>query len=353
VFIPPGISIPDIETEQEIFSLDDEMRKLVNDKLRNNLTDKQKAIILLEHIFNEKHLSLQYKGNANIIASEAFHSKTANCMSLTIMAYALAKEAGLKVIFQQVNVPEYWQRSGSYNFITGHVNLIINDRISSKRVNVFGDQPIRIDFDPYIAKQTFPVKRINKNTILAMFYNNKGASALVNKNYPLAYTYFKSAIEKDKTFNSAWGNLGVLYRLTDHYEASENVYRHVLKTDKQNLTILDNLSILMAVQGREADALLVRSYVNKMRLTNPYYHALMGNEAFIDKLYKKSEQHYNKALSLKNQEHEFYLGLAKAYFMQGKVNLAKISMRKAIRHNRFDSTNQLYVAKLNFLKGIE
>ena len=44
-----------IETEQEIFQLDDEMRAMVQAKLMNNLPAQKKAIILLEHLFDKKH----------------------------------------------------------------------------------------------------------------------------------------------------------------------------------------------------------------------------------------------------------------------------------------------------------
>lgn len=352
-FIPSNNSVIKIETEQEVFFLDEAMLALVNDKLRSNKNDTEKALVLLDHIFNEENLSLQYEGNANIIASEAFHSKTANCMSLTIMAYALAEKAGMNVYFQQVNVPEYWQRNGNYNFLTGHVNLTVNDNFSSTRRTVWGESNIQIDFDPYIAKQKFKNKKINKNTVLAMFYNNKGTDALIEGDYPVAYQYFKSAIKQDDAFSSAWGNLGILYRITDNYQAAENVYHHALNIDNKNLTILDNLAILLDLKGREVDALLISNYVHKIRNSNPYYHALLGNEALYNGLLVESEQHYKKALSLKNKEHEFYLGLAKTYYMQGHISLAIKTIRKAIRYNRVKSTNQLYVAKLNFLKNVE
>ena len=47
-----------IETEQEIFQLDDDMRVMVQDKLVNNYPAHKKARVLLEHLFNEENIAV-------------------------------------------------------------------------------------------------------------------------------------------------------------------------------------------------------------------------------------------------------------------------------------------------------
>jgi len=62
-----------IETEEEVFKIDDEMRAMVNAKLVNNLTANQKARVLLEHLFNEENISLSYEGNANRLVMQSYY----------------------------------------------------------------------------------------------------------------------------------------------------------------------------------------------------------------------------------------------------------------------------------------
>ncbi len=164
-----------IETEQEIFALDDGMRAMVQDKLINHYPAHQKARILLEHLFNDENIALSYDGNANVTAKQAYHNKTANCMSLTILAYTLADEAGMNISFQDVDVPEYWVRNGQYSLLTGHVNLLVEESEDINKRVLWGEIATRIDFDPFVAKKNFPSHTIEKHTLLAMFYNNKGA----------------------------------------------------------------------------------------------------------------------------------------------------------------------------------
>lgn len=339
-----------IETENELFRLDDEMSAMVNTKLVNSLTTKQKARVLLEHIFNEENIALSYEGNANFTATKTYHGKKANCMSLTIMAYALAKAANMNVNFQQVKVPEYWVRNGQYNLLTGHVNLLVRENTADKKHLVWGSKSTLIDFDPFVAKKNFPSQVIEKNTILAMFYNNKGAEAMVYNNYPLAYQYLKEATLVDPQFSAAWGNLGILYKLTGHYESAEYAYLKAITLNHNNLTSWGNLALLLNMEGRVEEALPIEEHIHKSRLANPYYHALLGNEALMNNAYQAALSHYKKAIQLDDEQHEFYFGLAKTYYKQDNYRLAKRAMTKAISLTNMKNTQRQYIAKLNFLK---
>jgi Flp pilus assembly protein TadD len=339
-----------IETEQEIFQLDDGMRAMVQDKLINHYPAHQKARILLKHLFDEENIALSYDGNANVTARQAYHDKIANCMSLTILAYALADEAGMNISFQDVDVPEYWVHNGQYSLLTGHVNLLVEENEDFNKRVLWGEIATRIDFDPFVAKKNFPSHTIEKHTLLAMFYNNKGAEEMLNKNYPLAYQYLKKATTTDEKFSSAWGNLGVLYKLSGHYVMAENAYNHAITLNYKNFTSHGNLALLLNKQGRYSEAKPIEDFIHKARVKNPYYHALLGNEAFFNQSYKQAIQHYKKAIQLDDEQHEFYFGLSKAYFKQNKLVLSKRAMKKAIVLTKTKDTQKQYIAKLNFLK---
>lgn len=340
-----------LETEQEIFQLDAEMRAMVQAKLHNNLSAAQKSRILLEHLFNEENIALTYRGNANLTASQTYHRKIANCMSLTIMAYALADEAGMNISFKEVEVPEYWVRNGQYNLLTGHVNLLVLDDINSRSRIVWGESATKIDFDPFVSKKRFPSRTISKKTITAMFYNNKGADALVNDNYAVAYQYLKKATLTDSTFSAAWGNLGILYKLKGHYELAELAYVRAINLQQNNLTSLANLALLFNNQTRVKEAQIIESYIHKLRVENPYYHALLGEEAFFQQSYEQAIQHYKKAIKLDGVEHEFYFALAKVYYHQGELLLAKKAIESAVGYSHRKKTKRQYIAKLNFLNA--
>jgi tetratricopeptide (TPR) repeat protein len=345
---PPYFSV---ESEQDIFMLDEEMLNFVNNSLNNTQDSKKKALRLLTHIFSQDKIALSYSSNANLSARETYHSQTANCMSLTIMAYALAKEANLNIDFQQVEVPEYWVRNGQYNLLTGHVNLLIKPRTYSSKHLLYGNDNLQIDFDPFITKQTFPRKIIGKNTVLAMFYNNKGGQALVDEKYNIAYQYFKAATLADKEFSPAWGNLAVLYRLNDNLLMAEKLYRYAVAIDATNLTALTNLAMLLRNQHNSLEADDIESRLLLRRIKNPYYHAVLADEAYYKGDYQQALLHYKKAIKLNKRIHELHFGIAKVYYQMNKLSQAERAMQKALSLNKMKSTEYQYIAKLNFLKA--
>lgn len=340
-----------VESEQEVFMLDNEMLFMVEHSLNNIQSSKKKAKKLLKQIFSQNNIALNYSSHANLTARETFHSHKANCMSLTIMAYALAQKANLHVFFQEVDVPEYWIRNGQYNLLTGHVNLLIKTSVRNDKNIVYGNDNIQIDFDPYVLKQSFPKRVISKNTVLAMFYNNKGGEALVENQYNIAYQYFKAATQTDKMFSPAWGNLAVLYRLTNNLSLAEQTYRHAIKISPKNLTALANLSILLRNQQRYVESNEIESKILSKRKRNPYYYAVLADEAYYRHDYQQALKYYKKAMKLNNKIHEIYFGIAKVYYQMNRLSDAQRAMKKALSLNKVESTEHQYIAKLNFLKA--
>ncbi|WP_206485744.1 tetratricopeptide repeat protein [Thalassotalea sp. G2M2-11] len=346
----PNYQAQAIESEHDVFAIDDEMKEMVRSKLLVVRENKRRAKRLLDHIFSKKNIDLIYESSANLTAQEAYHSQVANCMSLTIMAYALAKEAGLDVRFQDVKVPEYWIRNGEYNLLTGHVNLVITEPKSPHKLIALGKNLLQIDFDPAMARNRFPKKTVNKDTVLAMFYNNKGADALVDKQYSRAYAYFKQATQLAPSFSPAWGNLGILYKLTANYTEAEKAYQYAIAIDQDNLTAMGNLAFLLKSLGKIEQADDLHQVIHNKRITNPYYHALLGDEAFFRGNNDLALHHYKTALRMNRKIHEFHYGIAKVYYELGQIDKAEKAMQRAISYNDGALVESQYVAKLNFFK---
>ncbi|WP_083602022.1 tetratricopeptide repeat protein [Thalassotalea sp. PP2-459] len=345
----PGYKKHNIESLDEVFALDAQMEDFVEKRLIPEKNYLRKARKLLKHIFSKEDINLAYQNNANLTASQAYHSQTANCMSLTIMAYALATEAGLNVKFQSIKVPEYWVRNGEHNMLTGHVNLSVSEKRASNVAVVYGDELMQIDFDPEVYRRSFPKKTITKQDMLAMFYNNKGAGALVQQNYDKAYAYFKSAIIANPTFSSSWGNLGVLYKLTKQYDLAKKSYNTAIALDNDNLTAYKNLTIVLSHQGENKRVEAIKQMLHEKRHKNPFYHAMLADEALYRGEYQLAKRLFKKAIRLEKKGHEFYFGLARVYFALKETDKAENAIKKAISYNRYPSTENQYIAKLNVI----
>ena len=185
-----------------------------------------------------------------------------------------------------------------------------------------------------------------------MFYNNKGANAMINGDYLTAYAYFRSATDSDPLFSPAWGNLGILYRFKGLSQSAINTYRHAITLNHNNLTAMSNLSLLLHLNDEHDEARQLDSQIMRKRANNPYYYALLADERFYQGDYNDAIKHYKKAIKLDDNIHEFYFGLAKTYYMLDEIAKAESYIKKAMRYNRIAQVDQQYLVKLNLLKQV-
>lgn len=344
----PDYALFPVETEQEVFELDEDAKAFVG-RVVNPIYDPiDRMETLIEQIFDRSELNLLYMGNANTTAAETFHNRAANCLSLSIMAYSMAKEAGFSVRFQDIDIPEYWTRRDGFSLLNGHINLKVMPRPTSNVIQLI-EKGFEVDFDPQASRNHFPKSFVDRYTILAMFYNNKGADALLANSYTKAYSYFRAAINTDPEFDSAYVNLGFLYRLNQHYQYAENAYTHALEIDPENLTAWENLAYLYTNTGQPERANEIMARVERQREDNPFYHFILGEQEFENENYLGALEHYRSALRLDKSRHEIFYGLAKTYYQLGDVNRSARYFKKAIQRSRTDQDQRRYQGKLDFL----
>ena len=185
-----------------------------------------------------------------------------------------------------------------------------------------------------------------------MFYNNKGATALINKQYELAYSYFNAATKVAPNFSVAWGNLGVLFKQFNYLNEAEQAYNYALHLDKNNNTAQGNLAMLYLLTEREMQGTQILNQLDKQRQSNPYYHISLGNTEYVHKYYAKALKHFKKAYTLSPTLHESHFGLARVYFQWGDTKQAKYHLRKAGKNADFLHDKKRYDAKLKALQSL-
>lgn len=340
-----------VETELEIFYLDKQAKAFVKSTIEAKVSKSDKMGALVQAIFARSDLNLLYQGDANTNANDTFHARAANCLSMSIMTYALADEAGFDVDFQEIMIPEYWTRREGFSLINGHINLKL---IVPSEPNVFDLNPrtYQVDFDPQSTRRSLPKRIVNKQAVIAMFYNNKGADAFLNNDYTTAYAYFRAAVLSKPRFHSAWINLGILYRLNSYFSQAENSYHHALLLNPDSLTALENLAHLYNYTDREVQAQELLVEVAKRRASNPFYHVNLGEQKLEQKHWDEALAHFRRALALDRSKHQVYFGLARVYFEIGELQKSQryLKLAKHKTNNRQDADR--YQHKIAFLNSL-
>jgi Flp pilus assembly protein TadD len=263
----------------------------------------------------------------------------------------LAREAGFGVKFQEVKIPEYWTRRAGYSLLNGHINLQMAPRPALNTYS-FTHLEYQVDFDPQSGLKYFPKEIVSKQYVLSMFYNNKGADALLTKNFIGAYAYFRAALQMTPEFDSAWVNLGFLYRLNNFYKQAENAYQQALKIAPNNLTAWENLGYLYQFSDQPDKANEISAKVESKRKNNPYYHLNLGEQEYENDNLEYALQHFRKALSLDKTQHEIYFGLAKTYYQMGELKRSEKYLKQAKSKSRSQQEQDKYQGKLDLLSRL-
>lgn len=346
----PDAKHHEIETADQIFSLSPEARRFVAESQDPNQTELQNIRALVLALFDEERAGIRYLTNANTISSDTFANREANCLSLTIMAFAMAEFAGFYPTFYEVDIPEYWVRREGTSLLNGHVNLRITVATGIRKT-VPSKHYLDVDFDSQTIRQRFPRIQISKKKILAMFYNNKGADALLSGQESLAYRYFSEAATVYPGFGGTWANLGALYRRAGAYRAAEASYRHAISLDAENFTAWENLALLYQYQGMSREADKIMSSLRAEREQNPFYHFMLGEEAYDSGYHQQALRHYSRAMVLNRKHHEIVFGLGKTYFQLGEVDKAMTYIKMAARLAPGRHDEQRYLSKLPSLQS--
>lgn len=340
-----------VEPELDIFNLDEAAKEFVRNTIGPIKSPSRQLEALIYAVFDRSKMNLLYRGDANTLANNTFHARAANCLSMSIMMYALAKQAEFDVNFQEIMIPEYWTRRQGYSLLNGHINLRIGTKVPLHAFS-FQRRDYQVDFDPQSSRKSLPKKLVSKQDVIAMFYNNKGADALLKNNFELAYAYFREAILRKPSFQSAWINMGILYRHKGYFLQAEQAYLYALNLDDGSLTAWENLAHLYNYTNREDEAQKIFYRVESQRKNNPYYHLNLGEEQIERKNWDEALTHFKKALTLDRSRHEVYFGLARVYFQFGELQRSERYLKQAKSNAKSRQVEGVYQSKLDFLQNL-
>jgi tetratricopeptide (TPR) repeat protein len=341
-----------VPATEAIFALSDEDSRQLKHAFLNNQNNRyhpQSAHVWLGQYINAHKGGFTYQDNVTQIADITMGNKQGNCMSLVVLTASLAEILNIPVQIQEIEVEPIWDRRGGFYLVNGHVNIKLLAPIDSKSIAVTKSE-ILVDFLPERAVRGYRSTDIDKQRLIAMFYNNISAEALVVGDYGKAYQFAKQAIEMDSNFVSAVNTLAVIYRHKGHEDWAEQAYRYGLTIEADDLVTLYNLALILGDQDRLDEWAQVHKKLELARIANPFYYFDVAQQAYFDKQYQRALTWYKRAVEKANYRHEFYFGLSRAYWATGDERKAMKNMQKAIALSSAEN-KQRYQSKLNAMKN--
>jgi Flp pilus assembly protein TadD len=331
-------TLPKVVSSDEILELSPEMKRFVDDHIRDRRGSSEKLRLLIFAVMGEGTFRLIYDETTRT-AAQTFDYRRGNCRSFTNMFIAMARYVGLEAEYQEVDVPPDWAQSGQFLLLNKHVNVVV-DVHDGHRI---------IDFNMYDPRMDYGTWAISDERARAHFYNNLGVEQMLDANTPQALSHFVEALGEDDSFAPAWINLGILYRREGHPAYAEAALLEALQIEPENLVAMSNLANLYEEQGLQESAARYRERVQSHRMRNPYYRYSLANEAFADGDYRASIAHLKYALRHQEYDPRFYSLMSMNYLMMGDRDESTKWMKKAEEVAMDREEREWYGNKLNLL----
>ena len=310
----------EVDSAAEVLSLSPEMRAFLDANVTRNGSGNLKLRQLVGAIFEPKTFGLHYDEHTRT-AAETFRTRRGNCLSFSTMFVVMAREVGLRVEFQDVDIPPDWSLDNDTLVLNRHVNV---------RVHIESAPTLIVDFNVADFRTSYAMRPISDEEALTQYYNNVGFEHMQAGDPASALVYFRKAIlDSNKRFSPAWTNLGTLYLRSGFSAWAEAAYLEALKADRSNLVAMSNLAHLYERTGDFERVARYRKRVDRYRWRNPYYRYQLASQAFTDGQVETAIGHLTFAIRHKRNEERFYELLGRCYQQKGDQRAAERWLARA------------------------
>lgn len=331
---------PNVE-QTDILALSPDMSAFIDQYVDRDSNQNEKLAQLIYAVIGEDRFLLSYDDSTRT-ASSTFRDRRGNCISFTNMFVAMARDVGLKVSYQEVDIPPDWSMTGETYLLSQHVNALVDMKSALSRV---------VDFNTLEYNVENESREITDARARAHFYNNLGVEHMLADDTQLAFANFRQSLVEDLTFSPAWVNLGILHRREGYPAYAEAAYLEALDHDRLNLMAMSNLSNLYEEEGNPEQAEYYADKVKAHRLNNPYYRYQVANTAFSEGNYKEAIENLKRAIHKRKDDDRLYFLLSLSYLMNGDREEARRWMEKAEEVSKESENQKKYHHKLDLITG--
>lgn len=273
-------------------------------------------------------------------AAETYAARTGNCLAFTNLFVALARESGLRVSYQQIDIPPDWEQRGDTFVLSRHINVLVDMGPHSKKA---------VDFNIDDFKTSYDRHPVSDRRAQAHYYSNVGVEKLQAKDYRGAFLYLRKGLAVDEAFPPLWTNLGALYSRAGHRRHAEASYLEALRLDGAEMVAISNLARLYERQGQAEQAAAMRELARIHRERNPYFRFHAAREAFLARDYRGALAHLDFAIRHKPNEDQFLFLRGIVRLQLGDQAKARADLERAEELAGSEALKRNYHSKLEML----
>jgi tetratricopeptide (TPR) repeat protein len=317
-----------IVSSEDIFGLNEALKQELLKPEIQNLSTQARIKYFLDLVYTKDSAPFLYNMNETTTASKTWANKRGNCISLTVLAYAIGRTLNLPIVMQDVDIPVQFDRRGNLEYLNAHVNAVVLDKDFWLGLERENRGYLVIDFEP----QTMILRKgrvLSENQIVSRFYNNLGAEYFAKKDQKKAYAYYQAAIIVSPENAAAFNNLAQLYLHTGDEVRAETLLRQALYLNNDVLA-MRSLQNLLLSQQRYEEAEQFQKAIQASNDKDPHYWIGLGLHAMSQQDYRKAITSLKRAEDIASGFGEIHQNLAEADLKTGDTKRAKEEVQKFV-----------------------
>jgi Flp pilus assembly protein TadD len=302
----------------QLFQLDAGLLAELHSPALQSANVEQRMTQLVTLVLEDSRHPFVYSTGASTTAAQTWAAKRGDCLSLTVLAYAMARELRLPAQMQEVPVPVLFDRRGDLDYLAGHVNVFVKGQPGADKFNpdlLARGTVIDFELQVGVAREG---RSLSDEAILARYYNNLGVSLMAEGRAREAYAHFKAAVQADAQYASTFSNLALLYHSKGLDAQAEQLLRHAGALADDSGAALRALQRLLLAQGRQDEAAALAAALQAKQEKDPYYWIGLGLDRLQRADYRGAIAALERAQKMAQGFAEVHHYLAVAYARDGR-----------------------------------
>ncbi len=305
---------------------------------------------IVYHYLENKLNNFNYHGDT-LTAQQSLDEKHGNCISLAILTQAYAELIGVETGFQEMRTDPVYSKQDNLILVSSHYRTKLyapehDDEDNDNMVYLIRAATL-VDYFPS-SNSFFTSVSANKSDLIAKYYGNLAAEALVkedlNKAYSLLLAALKYTPEKTELYNLA----GVLHRRGEDIAGAERIYRLAIANGKANTPLYENYRVL-ARQMNNQDLVAELGLKIDLMPKDPFMLIFRAKEASEHGAHYTAKELLKKAIVMAPYLPEPHVELAKILYVQGYNESSITQLENALEKTHDAEKLTLYQAKYQAL----
>lgn len=352
--VPAAVPVEAPPAPSEVMAIPEELRQAFHARVLDGINAPELRLRrMVDFMFAKDGLDLKYKADATNSVAESYRTRQVNCLSFTLMAVALAREAGLKAQGQQIDRVLAWSLVDDVVMQSLHANAVVT--VKDRNLQVKDGRDFVLDIaGGALYTQDFIVHgfKVEDKRLLASFYGNRAMELLAQGRLDESKAWLDEALVLEPEEAMLWNNAGVLMQRTGDAAAAESAFLRAVNRNPRLMSVLNNLVAMYSTRGDTTRAAYWKERADRVLRRDPFYQYSVAERNAGAGNYEEAVRYYRRAIALDSRERVFHFGLARAYAYLGKLGPAAKELDAAVKLSTEDVDRQRFQAKLDALRGM-